>query len=185
MDHLHEVTGAVLADPVATGFAIGRLRANFLENRFDVRPGSGTAAGHDGRAFERAFLAAADTSADVQQTFAFDILGAPDCVSEQAVAAVDQDVAGLADGNQLVNQLIHRLAGFDEQDDLARLLQFVRQLLDAVATHDVLALGAAGDELIHLGRRAVERRDGEAFAFHVEHEVLAHHGEADQSDVCF
>src|SRR5262249_30963815 len=31
---------------------------------------------------------------------------------------------------------------------------------------------------------AVEDGDGEAFALHVEDKVLAHHGEADEADVC-
>src|SRR5262249_22662775 len=48
---------------------------------------------------------------------------------------------------------------------------------------DVLAPGPAARELVHAGGGAVEDGDGEAVALHVQDEVLAHDGQADQADV--
>ena len=44
-------------------------------------------------------------------------------------------------------------------------------------------LAAAVDEVVDLRRGAVEDGDGVAVALHVQDEVLAHHGQADQADV--
>ena len=41
-----------------------------------------------------------------------------------------------------------------------------------------------GDELLRHRRRAVEDGHRVAVAFHVEHEVLAHHGQPDQTNCC-
>ena len=46
-----------------------------------------------------------------------------------------------------------------------------------------LPLAAAVDEVVDLRGGAVEDGDGEAVALHVQDEVLAHHGQADQADV--
>jgi hypothetical protein len=45
------------------------------------------------------------------------------------------------------------------------------------------ATSSAGDELLDALDRAVVHRDTKAFALHVQGEVLAHHGESDESDV--
>ncbi len=45
-----------------------------LENGFDQFPGCGLAAGHDGRAPERALLAAADTGSDVDNPGGLELL---------------------------------------------------------------------------------------------------------------
>ena len=67
--------------------------------------------------------------------FASQAVEAPVGVGEERVAAVDQDVAGLEMGQQLVDHLVDRLAGLDHDDDGAR-------------------LGQRGDEFLQgLGRR--------------------------------
>ena len=55
--------------------------------------------------------------------------------------------------------------------------------LTDVGADDLLSLGPAVDELVDLRRRAVEDGHGVAVALHVQDEVLAHHGQADQADV--
>ena len=60
-----------------------------------MRPRRRAAAGHDGRAEARAFLAAGDAGADEQQALALEVLRAADGVREVRVAAVDDDVARL------------------------------------------------------------------------------------------
>ena len=99
------------------------------------------------------------------------------------VAAVDEDVARLQQRDELVDELVDRRAGLDHHHDLARPLERGDQLLERVAADELLALAAAVDELVDLGGGAVEDGDGVAAALHVEDEVLAHHGQADQADV--
>ena len=73
--------------------------------------------------------------------------------------------------------------GLDHDHDLARPLQRGDEILDGVAADDLLPLASAVDEVVDLGGRAVEDGHGEAVALHVQDEVLAHHGQADQADV--
>ena len=69
MNHFHIVAGTVASHPIATRAAVFYFGSNGLEEVFDVGPSIGVATGHDARAFERALLAAGDTSAHVEQTF--------------------------------------------------------------------------------------------------------------------
>ncbi len=62
-------------------------------------------------------------------------------------------------------------------------LQQADHFLDGVRADDVGALGFVGEEIVHLGDGAVEGHDGEAVVVHVQNEVLAHDGQADQCDV--
>ena len=52
-----------------------------------------------------------------------------------------------------------------------------------VVGDDVFSFAAAGGKLFRHRGGAVENGDGEAFRFHVEDEVFAHHGEADQANI--
>ena len=95
VDHLDEVTGAVLANPVAAGRVVLDLGADGLEDRLDERPCGGGAARHHARALERALFTAGDAGADVEQPLPLNILRATDGIRKVGIAAVDEDVAGL------------------------------------------------------------------------------------------
>ena len=91
----------------------------------------GRAAGHDARAAAGAFFAAGDAGADVEQALGLDVFGAADRVLEEGVAAVNDDVAGFEVGEEVVDELVHGLAGFDHEHDAARLLEEGDHFLDA------------------------------------------------------
>ena len=100
------------------------------------------------------------------------------------VPAVDQHVAlGDMQRHELVDQLIHRLPRLDHHHDLAGRLDGFDQLFEGVAADEVLALGPAVDEVVHLLGGAIENRDVIAAAFDIEGEVLAHDGETDETEV--
>jgi hypothetical protein len=63
-------------------------------------------------------------------------------------------------------------------------LQRLHELLERVRADDLLALRAAVHEVVDLRGGAVVARDREAAALHVQDQVLAHHGEPDEADVC-
>ena len=183
VDHLDVVAGPLGADPVAAGGPVVDLGGDRLEDRLDVRPGVGVAPGHDRRPLQRPFLAPGDPRADEEDPLLLQGTGAPGGVGVVGVAAVDQDVARLEQGDQLVDHRIDGGAGLDHDHDLARPLERADQLGDGVAADDLLPLPSAVDEVVDLGRGPVEDRDRVAVALHVQHEVLAHHGQADQADV--
>ena len=111
---------AAFADPVAARHVAFHFRGDGLENLLHVRPRGGRTAGHDARAAARAFFAAADAGADVEQSFALAIFHAAVRVLEQRVAAVNDDVAGLEMRDELLDEFVHRLAGLDEHHHAAR-----------------------------------------------------------------
>jgi hypothetical protein len=52
-----------------------------------------------------------------------------------------------------------------------------------VRTFNGSSLCFVGKELVYLGGRSVEDRDFESVVGHIEHEVLPHNGEANQSNI--
>ena len=99
------------------------------------------------------------------------------------VSAVDDYVALVEQGDQLLDEVVDGLAGLDHQEDLAGALERSHEVLEAVRPVDVLALAASFDESVDLFYGTVEYTDVEAFAFHIEDQVLAHDGKTDESDV--
>jgi len=76
------------------------------------------------------FFAAAHAGADVEQTFRFAILHATARVVEQRVAAVNDDVAGRKMRDELLDEIVHRLARFDEHHHAAR--QFELETISSI-----------------------------------------------------
>lgn len=102
-----------------------------------------------------------------------------------AVAAVDDDVAGLQIGQQLGDGLVYGISGAHHQHDDARLFQAIGEFLQAMGADDLGAFGGALQEFVHFGGAAVVGSDFVAVVVHVEDEVLPHDGKADDADVCF
>ena len=95
----------------------------------DERPGLLAAAGHQAGAFERPFFAAGDAGADEEQLLAFDVLRPPLGVRVVLVAAVDEHVALGQVRQELLDQVIDRLARLDHHHDLAGLFDLLRPAL--------------------------------------------------------
>jgi len=184
VDHLDEVARATFADPVAAGLAGGGLGADGLEDLLHQRPGGRAATGHHRGAAAGAFLTAAHAGADVKQALAFQILGAADGVWKMRVAAVDDQVACFEVGQQQFDEVVHGLAGLHHEHDLTGPFQQGRQFLDRMGAEDGFASrGGSFQELVYLGNRTVEGYHRVALVIHVQDEVLAHHGQTNQSDV--
>ena len=125
-----------------------------------------------------AFLSAGNAGADVEKSL-LSHRQSLRAVSEKCVAAVNDDVA-LSRSGMTVNIVIDRSAGLDHQEDLQTLSELTRS--SSCRRRRCSSL-AAVQEMVHLGDSAVENTDIEAFAFHIQDQILAHHGKADQSDV--
>ena len=85
----------------------------------------------------------------------------------------------------MLDELIHSAAGLDHEHDAAWLFEKPGHLLQRVGAENLRALGLVGEEVVHLRGGAVVGHDGEAVVVHVEDEVLAHDGQADQCDIRF
>ncbi len=118
-----------------------------------------------------------------RKPFELEIAGTADRVLVVGVAAVDDDVARLQVWDQQFDEVINRRAGLDHQHHPTRTLQQARQLLDRVGADDVRALRLIDEKLVYLGHGAVVDGHDEAVVVHIENQVLAHHGEADEADV--
>ena len=121
--HLHVVTGAFFAHPVAAGSSVFDLGGDGLEDILHVRPGVWVATGHDRRAKARAFFAAGDARADEENPFGGKSFGAPRRIGIQRVAAIDDDIACLKMRQNVIDHLVHCVAGLDHQHDAAGPLQ--------------------------------------------------------------
>jgi hypothetical protein len=87
-------------------------------------------------------------------------------------------------GTDRGDEVVYRLTRFDQQHHPARPFETGDQLLDTPRADHFPAVGRAGEEIVHLRYRAIEHRHPEAVVVHVEHEVLAHHRQTDETDVC-
>ena len=130
MHHLDVVTGTHLADPVAAGDVVFNLGANGLEDVLDEGPGSGRAARHHARAATGTFFAAGDAGTDVQQPLRLNVFLAAVGVFEQRVAAVDDDVALVEVRDQLLDEVIDRLARLDQHHHAPRCFQLGDHFFD-------------------------------------------------------
>ncbi len=90
---------------------------------------------------------------------------------------------GASSGVRLCEQLVDGLAGLHEHDDLARPRERGDERFERHGADELLAGTATREELRDLGARAVVHAHAKAFALHVQGQVLAHYGEADQTDV--
>jgi hypothetical protein len=159
-----------------------------LPDGFQLGPGAKFAAGHQGRAEARAFLAAGHARADEAQAFFPERLLAADRVGPKGVATVDDDVPLLQQRNESVNDRVRGLAGLHEDDHLARLGDRPDEFLKRLCPHE-----SAGGRRVFRHKpvgflcRAVVNRNLETVVGDVEGEVLTHHRETDESDVgiCF
>lgn len=181
--HLDEVVEAPSGPTCEVQGAVGGLGGDLLQQRAEGGVRLLRAAGHDARAEQRALLAARDADAhEVQALLAQFLLPAPG-VLEVGVAAVDDDVAGLQQRSELADHGIGGLAGLHHDDQTARALQRVDELLGGLGGHE----GALVSELLYqrrgLGGGAVVDGHGEPVAREVAGEVAAHHREAGDADL--
>lgn len=88
-------------------------------------------------------------------------------------------------GQELVNEAVYGRTGFHEHHNATWRLQFGDQVLDGFGTQDTLALGLVRQKCVHLFDGTIESNDGESVIGHVQDEILAHYGQADEADVPF
>ena len=78
---------------------------------------------------------------------------------------------------------VHGCARFDHDLCFAWALEGTDEFLECLGEDEVFSFSARGLEGVHDGGGAIIDGDVEAAAFHVEDEIFAHDGEADEADV--
>ena len=183
MHHLDEVAGAIGTDVGHARLAV-HLGGDGFQNRPQGLPGFHGAAGHQGRAVERALLAAGYAAAHEVEALSAYFLLTLDGVLEEGVATVDDDVSRLEHLFQLRDGRVGRGTGLDHDDGGARTLQRRGEFLERLGRHKV----AFGAMLVHelLGTRVVtvEQRHRVAMVRQVTRQIGAHRGQSDHTNVC-
>ena len=182
VDHLHVMPRTVGTHMSATRL-IFRDGGDLRINRGERFPAFLRSAGHDRWAFERAFFAAADADSKEMDSLFFEVFLAALSVGPEGIAAIDDDVAGFHQRNELLDDGINGRAGFDHDLGFARTGECSDELGQCLGEDEVFSFAASGFKRLDDAGGAVENGDLEAAAFHVENEVFAHDGEADEADV--
>ena len=138
MDHLDEVAGTLVTDPVAASLTVA-LGGDALEDVLDVRPGLLVTTGHEGGAVAGTLLTTGDTAADEADALLGESPGTAVAVGEVGVTTVDDDITLLKEGQERVDKLVDGLAGHDKEHDTAGALELGAELLNGVSTNDGLA----------------------------------------------
>jgi hypothetical protein len=159
---------------------LGRDRG---EHVLDVGVRLPVTAGHDARAFERTLLSPGDPHTQEAQALVGKRPGPPLGVAEVRVPAVDDRVALLQMGHELVDHRIDGRAGLHHGHDGARPFDGGHQLLDRPGADDRAFIAVLGHEPLGLAGRAVVHGHGDAVVGDVAGQVGTHHGQARQPEV--
>ena len=85
--------------------------------------------------------------------------------------------------SDVVNHLVHGVAGLHHQHDAPWPLQHAHQLFDRVGAGHLRPLGFVRQKVVYLCDGAVEDGNLESVVVHVEYKILSHDGKADQADI--
>lgn len=107
------------------------------EDLLDVGPSGGRAAGHERGTVTGTLLTTGHTGTNELEALGLELLASADRVRVVRVAAVDDNVALLEVRLELANKVVDSLAGLDEENDSAGLLELLAELLDRVSADDV------------------------------------------------
>ena len=185
VDHLHEVARTVGGNPCAAGCTVlGCLRCNLLEHGAEVLVGLCGTAGHHGGAPESALFAAGDANAyEVQALFSQGVL-ATDGVGEVGVTAVNNDVALIEHGGELLDHCVDGCARLDHNQDAAGRLEGVDEFLQGLGADEVAVCAVLSQQCVGLLYGTVVQCHGVAVTCQVAGEVCAHDSKAGDTNLC-
>ena len=195
VDHFDIVSGTGFPDPFAAGDIVvgANFGADFLEHIFDVRPCFGVSTGHDAGAFEGSFFAAGDTGADEAKAFCGELFVSAVGIDVVGVATVDDDVAFGEERLELIDDGVNGGPGLYHDHNATWGGEAVYEVLEGIVAADAVgcagfddtwgAGGKAAQEFVGGFRGAVIDTDGKTFVGHIHDKVLAHDGEADETDI--
>ena len=182
VDHLDEVAGTVGTDVGAARRAV-HVGGDGLQHRPQAVVGLGGAAGHDRGAVECPFLASGDPHAhEVQPALTQGDLAAPG-VGVERVAGIDDDVTGLHEGSELLDDRLGGRSGLNHDDGHARRAQRGHKVLQVGCGHEVTFGAVAFDEPLGAGQRAVEDGHRVAMTSQVAGQVRPHHPQPEDTEV--
>ena len=166
-------------------FWLPRLGRTAHKNGLDKIVGFSGTARHERGPVAGTFFATGNAHAEKEEAFFFQFVVAPHLVGKPLVAAVDDAVARLEVWQKGLDGEIDGLARLDEQDNLAGRGELGAKVLRRVGADngEIAFLLGSLDGRLDLGGRAVADADGEAVRGHVEGKVLAHDGQAVETDV--
>ena len=84
-----------------------------------------------------ALLTTGHTRADEEKTLGLELLGAADGIRVVRVTAIDDNVSRLEVRDELLDELVDGRTGLHEEDDLARALELLAELLNRPGTDNV------------------------------------------------
>ncbi len=113
----------------------------------------------------------------------FEILLAALRIGPKRIAAVDDDIAGLQKRDELLNDRIHRRSRLDHDLRFPRTLERSDKFLQGFGGDELFAFATSLRKLLGYRRGPIIDGNGETLALHVENEVFAHYGKANQADI--
>ena len=182
VDHLDIVAGTVFADIRTARLAVSGFSGNSLVNGLDFRVRFLIAARHDSRAAAGPRFPTGNPHAvEVDAVFPATVVAAAR-IAEIGIAAVDDDVPRIEERQQLVEHAVHGSAGHDHEHDLARPLQGSQEIFQLEVARN-LFMRPFLEELFRQVRRIVVNRNVIAVVGHVQGQVTAHDGHADDANI--
>ena len=104
-------------------------------------------------------------------------------VGVERVAGIDDDVTGLHEGSELLDDRLGGRSGLNHDDGHARRAQRGHKVLQVGCGHEVTFGAVAFDEPLGTGQRAVEDGDRVAMTSQVAGQVRPHHPQPEDTEV--
>ena len=150
-----------------------------------MRPGSFRSARHNGGTQQCSLLSTGNPGTNVEQPLALHIPGPADRIREVGVATIYDNVTLFKVGQQQVYKIVHRPAGLYQQHHLPRAFEGTDKLFNGVCPYKILILSSSLQKSVYLFDRAIKYPNRVPVPFHIQHQVLTHNCQSDQSDICF
>jgi hypothetical protein len=129
MNHLYIMTRSRRPNPVTTRFS-KCLSSSGLKDGFYVSPGSFASSWHEGWTIASALLSARNPRANKQKALGFQFFGATIRIGVMGVSTINNDVPLFEVRDQLLDEIVDSVAGFNEKNDFTWCFQFLAKLLD-------------------------------------------------------
>src|SRR5260221_10916781 len=134
--HLDVVSSTLLTDPVTARLSES-LSSRLLEDLLNMNPSSGTTTRHKRRTMSSTFLTPRHTRTNIKKTLRLQFLHTTSRIGIMGVTTINDDISFLEMRNELLDEIIDGITGFDEKNDLARCLQLCNEFLDRMSSLDI------------------------------------------------
>ena len=187
--HLHIMTGTARTYPLATRTTVFGTGCNTLQHRLYEGPCLLSTARHDGCAMQCTFFASGNAATYKIHSFLIQFLYPALRILKIRVSTIDYNITFMQQGKQSACHFVYCRPCLHHEKYDFRSLQCIYKFLQSLRTDNAFALRTLSYEIINYmfffaGNCAIPHSYFPSFTCQVQGQILPHHSQSDQSDIC-